>query len=128
MDNKELTIREEIKSNTYILRFTGDITKDSGNMLLLWRNWENGLPEGIKVLIADFSKINYINSAGIAALIRLFRIGRDGLYKSRSFGLNYHYEKLFRMVGLDKYLTFYPSEWSALDSISSGEAESDIMA
>lgn len=115
MDENELTIKEEIKSGAYLLRLSGDITKNSGDVLLQRRNWEAGLPEGLTVLLVDFSCVSYMNSAGIAALIRLFRIGSGGLYRSGCFNLHYHYEKLFMMVGLNKYLTLYPSEWSAVE-------------
>lgn len=120
MNHKELIIKEEIKPEVLILRLSGEITKDSGDELLKCRNWESGLPEGITSLLMDFSKVSYINSAGIAALIRLFRLGSGGLYRSCCFGLHYHYEKLFTMVGLNKYLTVFPSEWSAMERIQSG--------
>lgn len=119
MDDNELTIKEELKSDVYILRLSGDITKNSGDFLLQWRSWETGLPEGKTALLVDFSRVSYINSAGIAALIRLFRIGSSGLYRSGCFNLHYHYEKLFLMVGLNKYLKLYPSEWSAMEQINS---------
>lgn len=119
MDGNELTIKEEIKSGVYLLRLSGDITKNSGDVLLQWRNWESGLPDGLTTLLVDFSRVSYINSAGIAALIRLFRIGNGGLYRSGCFNLHYHYEKLFIMVGLNKYLKLYPSEWSAIEEMNS---------
>lgn len=119
MDDNELIIEEEIKPCVYMLRLSGDITKTSGDVLLQWRNWEAGLPDGITALLIDFSGVSYINSSGIAALIRLFRFGNGGLYRSACFGLHYHYEKLFTMVGLNKYLRIYPSEWSAVEQINS---------
>lgn len=116
MDDNELIIKEEIKPDTYILRLSGDITKSSGDALLQWRNWEAGLPDGVTALLIDFSRVSYINSAGIAALIRLCRFGSGGLYRSGCFNLHYHYEKLFTMVGLNRYLNIYPSEWSAMEN------------
>ena len=120
MNNTGLSISEETKQGVYILRLSGEITKETGDELLRWRTWESGLPGGETTLMVDFSKVSYINSAGIAALIRLFRSGSSGLYLSICFGLHYHYEKLFTMVGLNKYLTVYPNEWIALDRIKSG--------
>lgn len=121
MNDNELNIIARIKSDIYILRLSGDITKNSGDALLNWRDWEAGLPDGITALLIDFSEVNYINSAGIAALIRLTRIGAGGLYRSGCFNLHYHYEKIFTMVGLNKYLKFYPSEWAAAEGIKSVE-------
>jgi anti-anti-sigma factor len=119
MNNTGLSISEETKQGAYILRLEGEITKNSGDELLRLRNWESGLSEGETSLLLDFSKVTYINSAGIAALIRLFRMRSNGLYQSICFGLNYHYEKLFIMVGLNKYITIYPNEWIAFDRIKS---------
>lgn len=114
---KELSIREEAKSESCLLHLSGDITKTSGDTLLNWRNWEDGLGNGMGALILDFSGVAYINSAGIAALIRLVRMGAGGLYRTGCYGLIYHYEKLFHMVGLTKYMTIYPSQWAALDGM-----------
>jgi len=113
---EELLIKAKTNKGVYLLQLTGDITKKSGKQLLEWHNWEAGLPEQSEKLILDLGRVNYINSSGIADLIRLVRIGKDGLYKSGCFGLNYHYEKLFHMVGLTKWLTIYPSEWAAMDT------------
>ncbi|MDT3705113.1 MAG: STAS domain-containing protein [Thermincola sp.] len=113
----ELIIKEEIKEGVFLLHLTGDITKTSGDELLRWRKWEEGLPEGIPCLIINFDEVQYINSAGIAALIRLVRLGVNDRYRSGCYGLSYHYEKLFTMVGLTKYIRIFPSEWAAVDGI-----------
>lgn len=115
---KELTLREAVKQGFYLLYLTGDITKTSGELLLTWRNWEEGLGADIHSFILDFSKVEYINSAGIAALIRLLRILPGGRYRTGCFGLSYHYEKLFKMVGLARYLRIYPTEWAAMEGMS----------
>lgn len=113
--NKELSIISEIKGEILLLRLEGDITKESGDELLKWHEWEGGLPDGTTSLVIDFARVPYINSAGLAALIRLVRIGKNGLYRSRCFGVNYHHEKLFTMVGLTRWLSIYHSEWAALE-------------
>ncbi|MBP1933499.1 STAS domain-containing protein [Ammoniphilus resinae] len=112
----ELQIQAKLNKGVYLVQLTGDITKKSGKQLLDWHHWEAGLPGQSKRLVLDFGRVNYINSAGIGDLIRLVRMGKDGLYQSGCFGLNYHYEKLFHMVGLTRWLTIYPSEWAALDT------------
>lgn len=114
---KELLLKEVVKQGFYLLILTGDITKTSGEELLAWRNWEEGLGSDINTYILDFSKVKYINSAGIAALIRLLRILPEGRYRTGCFGLSYHYEKLFKMVGLVRYLRIYPSEWAAMEGL-----------
>lgn len=111
---EELHITGEHKKNAFVLRLKGDITKKSGEELLKWMDWEGGLPEQLPRLVLDLSSVTYINSAGIAYLIRLVRLGNAGAFETACFGTSYHYEKLFVMVGLTRWLTIYPSEWAAL--------------
>lgn len=116
---QELTIRDEWNAGVYILHLSGDLTRTSGERLLKHRDWQNGLAENSRALLLDFTNVQYINSAGIAALIRLVRLGAGAqeLYRSGCYGLSYHYEKLFRMVGLERFLAVYPSEWAAVDEM-----------
>ncbi|WP_102344802.1 STAS domain-containing protein [Bacillus sp. Marseille-P3661] len=114
--NKELLITSEQAEERLVLRLEGDITKTSGEQLLRFYNWD--LDFVGKFLLIDFSKVNYINSAGIAYIIRLSRILNEKGIVIRAFGLEYHYEKMFQIVGLTKYLTHYPSEWAASENLS----------
>lgn len=113
----ELEIVEEVKDQVLILHLNGDITKTSGDTLLLWKPWEQGLDNGIIGVALDFSKVDYINSSGIASLIRLVRLLSKGQYSVGCYNLQFHYEKLFKMVGLLKIMTIYPSEWAAVTGI-----------
>jgi len=114
MDKQELIIQGERKKDVYLLRLQGDITKPSGEELLRWVDWEKGLPDQLPRLVLDLSSVPYINSAGIAYLIRLVRLGQEGGFETSCFGVSYHYEKLFQMVGLTRWLTICPSEWAAM--------------
>ncbi|KUO73012.1 MAG: hypothetical protein APF81_23960 [Desulfosporosinus sp. BRH_c37] len=68
----------------------------------------------IKAVVLNFSKVEYINSAGIALLIRVVRLAREKPIAVLAHGLNSHYEKIFNMVGLTNYLYIYPNEGTAL--------------
>lgn len=118
---KELTVKEEQKQGSLLLHLSGDITKTSGDTLLRFRKWEDGLDEGSHSLIINFTEVSYINSAGIASLIRLVRLGTRGGYQTGCYGLHYHYEKLFKMVGLTKYMEIFPSEWAAVEKMAAGK-------
>jgi anti-anti-sigma factor len=115
----DLNIVEERKEGVLLLHLTGEITKPTGDHLLRWRPWEEGLGNQAHVLLINFTGITYINSAGMAALIRLARLGARGNYRTGCYGLHYHYEKLFTMVGLTRYMEVYPSEWAAIERIGS---------
>ncbi|HZG58176.1 STAS domain-containing protein [Paenibacillus sp.] len=109
------TIREE---GIYtLLVIEGDLTKQAEDVLLGLRPWQDGLEGGKSALVLDFTGVPYINSAGIAALIRLVRLGRKAGYRSYAFGVSGHYQKLFRMVGLTEYMAIYQSEHAVAERL-----------
>lgn len=101
-----------------IIDLQGDLTKQAEEILLHSRNWENGLDDGKNHLILNFSRVPYINSSGIATLIRIVRAGTKGNYHTFAYGLSSHYEKLFRMVGLTEYMMIYPDEYAVMQRIA----------
>lgn len=104
-----------------VLDLNGDLTKTAEEEMLHSRSWDQEMgPEG-KYLILNFTGMPYINSAGIAILIRLSRTGRKAGYKTFAFGLNAHYQKLFRVVGLTEYKMIYPDEYSVMQRIEALE-------
>lgn len=114
----ELDIVEEIKDKVLILHLHGDITKASGDYLLRHKEWDQSLGSEISGVALDFSKVDYINSSGIASLIRLARLLSKGPYPIGCYNLTFHYEKLFKMVGLLKIITIFPSEWAAVEGLT----------
>lgn len=90
----------------------GDLTKPSESMLLTDYPWSHPQHE-LKFFVLNFSEVQYINSSGIALLIRLLRSAmNDGGLETFAYGLAAHYQKLFRMVGLTEYMSIYPDEYS----------------
>lgn len=116
---EELFITLEEINNILLLSLKGDLSKTSGEQLLKYYQWEKGLPNNQSVLVISFEEVNYINSAGIAYLIRLFRLLNDNHIQIRAFGLEYHYKKMFDIVGLSRYLTHYPSQWASFEGFES---------
>lgn len=78
----------------------GDITKKAEADLLALPNWESGLNSNCSSLMFNFSEVSYINSLGIAVLIRIVLSAHKAGCSSFAFGLIAHYKKLFRIVGL----------------------------
>lgn len=99
------------------LTLHGDVTKQSEEALFGLRPWQEGLDGAKMFLVIDFTDVPYINSAGIALLIRLVRIGLKAGYRTFAFGVSAHYQKLFRMVGLTEYMAIYPSEYAVAERI-----------
>jgi len=72
-----------------------------------------GLPESVKRIILDFSKVEYLNSSGIALVIQMMIAAGKRGQKIQTFGLTPHFQKVFTMVGITKYTSLHPDEVSA---------------
>lgn len=116
MEDK-LSIENRTIGEAAVIRLSGDLTKTTGESLLRFRDWETGLGDGIRYLVLNLGSVPYINSSGIALLIRIARAGRQGNYKVFACGISPHYRKLFHMVGLTEYMMIYPDEYSILQRI-----------
>jgi anti-anti-sigma factor len=97
-------------SDLTVLRFSGDITGTSNEAVFgAYRQ----VPADTRKLVLDFTKVEYINSSGIALLIELLMAAQKDNRTVRSFGLSPHFQKVFMMVGLNQYTHHYPDENSA---------------
>lgn len=66
------------------------------------------------LFVLNFSKCEYINSAGIAAVIGLITRTRRKPQHVLACGLSDHYQKLFFMVGLTDYIEICQDESEAI--------------
>ncbi|MED4600131.1 STAS domain-containing protein [Paenibacillus validus] len=102
---------------TVIIDLYGDLSNQSEEGLLGLREWELGLGQNKRFLILNFTQVPYINSMGIAVLIRIVRSLMKTGCQTFAYGVTPHYQKLFRMVGLTEYIMIYPDEYSILQRI-----------
>ena len=105
---------EEIPSTSgdpiTVLRFSGDITSASQPAIL---GTYEGLPDTVKRILLDFSKVEYLNSSGIALVIQMLIAASKRGQTIRTFGLSPHFQKVFTMVGITKYTSLHPDQASA---------------
>ncbi len=92
------------------LRFSGDITSTSKETVL---GTYQGLPPESKRILLDLSKVEYINSSGIALIIQVLMQARNTGQSVQTFGLSDHFKKVFTMVGMTKYTELHADELSA---------------
>jgi anti-anti-sigma factor len=98
-----------------VLRFEGDIASTSKDAVL---GAYQGLPkDAAKLILLDFSKVDYINSSGIALVIQLLMEATAAGQKVFACGLSTHFTKVFTMVGITKYAELFPSEAEALAAL-----------
>jgi anti-anti-sigma factor len=69
------------------------------------------------VVLLDFTKVDYINSSGIALVIQLLMEATNAAQKVCAFGLSAHFTKVFTMVGITKYAGLFPTQAEALAAL-----------
>ncbi len=76
--------------------------------------YDDASKSGARVVILNFSDLEYMNSSGIGLLVTmLIRVNRQ---KQRmfTFGLSDHYQQIFQLTRLNEAIGIYPDEASAL--------------
>ncbi|HUX44986.1 MAG TPA: STAS domain-containing protein [Terracidiphilus sp.] len=95
-----------------VLRFEDDISSTSKDAVL---GTYQGFPkESSKLILLDFTKVDYINSSGIALVIQMLIEAANSAQRISAFGLSPHFNKIFTMVGITKYAGLFPSQSEAL--------------
>jgi anti-anti-sigma factor len=98
-----------------VLRFEGDIASTSKDAVL---GLYQALPKSdVKLILLDFTKVDYINSSGIALVIQLLIEAASADQKVSAFGLSAHFTKVFTMVGITKYAQLLPGQTEALAAL-----------
>ena len=98
-----------------ILAFSGDISSSSKELIL---GAYNNLDSATSRVLLDFTGVDYINSSGIAIIIQmLLEASKSGARTIGIFGLSPHFQKVFSMVGINKYAAIHLNEGAALASI-----------
>jgi anti-anti-sigma factor len=115
----EMSLSVRTIGKVTVFDIKGEITKLSENDLI--QAFSRISPVTGYAVLLNLTEVNYINSAGIALIIRMVRQAQVGGYGMGAFGVSPHYQKLFRMVGLSDFLDMYPDEYAALQRLSKAE-------
>src|SRR5690606_30139430 len=70
------------------------------------------------VIMLNFRAVDYINSTGIALIVALLARARRANRRLLSYGLDDHYEEIFRITRLADFIGVQPDEASALQAIA----------
>ena len=109
---QECTLGTVHKGSAAILRIGGEVTAEADPQLDAAHRAL--LAKGVRCIIYDFTGIKYINSAGLAILLDFVTMEEEDKPEFRAFGMNSHFEKIIRMVGMDSYVTLFATEKEAL--------------
>jgi anti-sigma B factor antagonist len=70
------------------------------------------------VILLNFSKVDYINSTGIALIVSLLARARKSKRRLLAYGLSDHYVEIFEITRLVDFMNVFPDEASALADMS----------
>lgn len=98
-----------------VIRFQGDIASTSKDAVL---GTYQSLPKATnKIILLDFTKVDYINSSGLALVIQMLIEASNSGQKVYAYGLSPHFTKVFTMVGITKYAGLYASQDAVLAAL-----------
>ncbi|MCB1200412.1 MAG: STAS domain-containing protein [Leptospiraceae bacterium] len=108
-------VQLEMKNQIAVLYLSGDVTGETEIDLI--SNWEKIPIDNSPKIIVNLQKAEYINSAGIAALITLLNRVNDKNGSLVVSNLNDHFRKVIETVGLTDFIKVFNTEEDALAGI-----------
>ncbi len=109
--NVSMTARK-IGDKAGVIDIKGDVTSASESVLM--EAYEEGGGEKLKVVLLNFTGLEYMNSGGIGMLVTLLVRANRQKQKLLACGLNEHYRQIFELTRLDDAIGIYATESEAL--------------
>lgn len=110
-----MKIQEQTEGNLTILRPEGRI--DAAALPEFSAHLNRVIRDGANKVLIDFSKCDYMSSAGIRALLEGYKQMEDKKGQLAFCSVNSNLMELFEVVSLDKVFTIYTTEFDALDKM-----------
>ena len=111
--SKELEITIGKEGDVSIVNLVGDVTAVTGQLVEdAYKELSEG---GAAKILFQFQEDDYINSGGIAFLIGITAESRGKNQTIRFSGLSEHFQKIFDMMGLTRYIEIFPTTEDALE-------------
>ena len=117
MQNKN-EIKLEKHGAVMLLDIEGDITAFSEPFLN--DAYKSANDEGVGRILLKVGNGAYINSGGIAVLIQILAQTKRNNQNIGIAGLSDHFQKIFKMVGINKFATIHSTVEDGLDALSAG--------
>ena len=106
--NEPLTVNVLESPGEVTIRMAGDI--DVGADEALAAGYALAAANDPRRVLLDFGAVGYINSTGIALIVRLLAEARRDHREVVAIGLSDHYQEIFRLTRLSDYLTIVGPE------------------
>ena len=108
---QDVTVTVEKRGNKAVVNLEGDITTFAEESIT--KAVQSALSD-CRSIVLNFEGVEYINSSGIAILISIVTEMMKKGGKLLIANLTPHYQKIFRMVGLNQYTTVFNNLEEAL--------------
>ena len=102
----------EVTEQTRLIDIKGDITAQSEDVLMDAYGRSSG--EGVKAIVLNFTRLDYMNSGGIGLLVTLLVRAQRQRQRMLAYGLSDHYRQIFELTRLDEAVGIHDSEDDAL--------------
>ena len=116
MANAPTMAVRESTGRASIIDVRGEVTAAAESALM--DSYAQATSAGARMILLNFSELEYMNSSGIGLLVTLLiRANRQG-QKIAAFGLSPHYKDIFELTRLDEAIHIYDTEEAALAAAS----------
>jgi len=95
-----------------VIDIHGEITGASGGALE--RAYDRACGDATRVVVLNFTLLEYMNSSGIGLLVMLLVRANRKKQRLLAFGLNDHYRQIFNLTRLDEAIGIHADEAAAL--------------
>ena len=113
----------ELSPRTSVVDIKGDVTAASEGALMDAYSKASG--PATRVLVLNFSGLQYMNSGGIGMLVTVLVRANRQRQQLLAFGLNDHYRQIFELTRLDEAIGIHETEADALAAAGERRAGRD---
>lgn len=110
-DKPPVAIRR-VEDEVAVVDLRGEVT--SFSEAALQQAYEEVTARGARRIVLNFEQVEYINSAGIGLLISIVTQARKLEQQLAIVWKNDHFRRIFKMVGLTKFVTLFDTEAAAV--------------
>jgi anti-anti-sigma factor len=108
---EEIQVNLRLEDKLAIVDLTGDVTSFAEKKLVA--AYDKAVAQKAKCIVFNFSSVGYVNSAGMSIMITLLTRSQKQGVALRAFGLSSHFQKIFEMIGLLRYIPHFANEAEA---------------
>lgn len=107
----EVQVNLRLEGKLAIIDIVGDVTSFAEKKLVA--AFDKAAAHHATCVILNFGGVGYVNSAGMSIIITLLTRSQNLGQALRAYGLSEHFQKIFDMVGLLKYMPHFTGEQEA---------------